>query len=70
MENTLYRRPLPLDTIAFSSPEGRVLFAMADVFAPAQRAQLGNTPSGPLADELSNLRAQLAAIASPSACGA
>lgn len=29
VENTLYRRPLPPDTIAFSSPEGRALFAEA-----------------------------------------
>ena len=29
MENTLYRRPLPPDTVAFSSPEGRALFAEA-----------------------------------------
>jgi len=29
MEHTLYRRPLPPDTIAFSSAEGRQLFAEA-----------------------------------------
>ena len=29
MEPTLYRRPLPADTIAFSSPDGRQLFAEA-----------------------------------------
>lgn len=29
MERTLYRRPLPSDAIAFSSPEGRELFAQA-----------------------------------------
>ena len=29
MRETLYRRPLPADTIAFSSPEGRALFAEA-----------------------------------------
>src|SRR4051794_16254390 len=28
-DNTLYRRPLPADTIAFSSPDGRQVFAEA-----------------------------------------
>ena len=29
MDQTLYRRPLPADTIAFSSPDGRQVFAEA-----------------------------------------
>jgi hypothetical protein len=50
VEKTFYRRPLPAEAIAFSSPEGRALFA--DALAKGGLDgyfQLAEQPLGPLA---------------------